>query len=269
MHKNVWIRGAGYPLQALELFKAQPKLWGYILWPILLNLILGILLYWGLLIPGWEFINRFVSSMATASGFFAEGVRALGMVVGGFLGLLLMLLLGLILVQFGVILGAPWYGQLSEAIEELQTGSLPTQPLTLGKVFEDLNRAIGFELKKLFLGLGIGLLLLPLNLIPALGTILAGLGSILLAAFLNGLSFLDPPLERRRLSFRHKIITWRQNFPASGSFSLVCLALVSVPLLNLLTIPLCIAAGTIFYCQEINPKAMRKSGTIDKTGTKS
>jgi CysZ protein len=41
--------------------------------------------------------------------------------------------------------------------------------------------------------------------------------------------------------------------PASASFGFVCLALVSVPLINLLAIPVCVAAGTLFFCDRIQP----------------
>jgi len=53
-----------------------------------------------------------------------------------------------------------------------------------------------------------------------------------------------------RLSFREKLKTVYRYFPASGSFSLLCLGLISVPLLNLFTIPLCIMAATLFICDR-------------------
>jgi CysZ protein len=39
--------------------------------------------------------------------------------------------------------------------------------------------------------------------------------------------------------------------PASIGFSLVCLALIGIPFLNLLAIPLCVTAGTLFFCDRI------------------
>jgi CysZ protein len=101
-------------------------------------------------------------------------------------------------------------------------------------------------------GVGIGLLLV--SLMPGIGTIIASVGGISLAALIVCLDFLDAPLERRRLSFREKLNLVFKSLPGSASFSLVCLGLVSIPLLNLLTIPLCVASGTLFFCDRIYPK---------------
>jgi CysZ protein len=163
----------------------------------------------------------------------------------------LLLLTGLLLVQFGVLLGAPWYGQLSEQLEELRTGQLHTVEVC---IVRDISRALLFELKKLVLAVGVGLLLLLLNLVPGIGTIAAAIGGVTLAATIICLDFLDAPMERRRLPFRDKLGIVFQSLPASASFSLICLGLVSIPLLNLLTIPLCVASGTLFFCDRIYPK---------------
>jgi CysZ protein len=150
-----------------------------------------------------------------------------------------------------VLLGAPWYGQLSEQLEEIRTGQLHT--VELG-IVRDISRALLFELKKLVLVVGVGFPLLLLNLAPGIGTLAASVGGITLAATIVCLDFLDAPLERRRLPFREKLGIVFQSLPASASFSVVCLGLVSVPLFNLLTIPLCVASGTLFFCDRIYPK---------------
>ena len=43
----------------------------------------------------------------------------------------------------------------------------------------------------------------------------------------------------------------RRSLPASAGFGLACLGLVSIPFVNLLSIPLCVAAGTLFFCDRI------------------
>jgi CysZ protein len=65
------------------------------------------------------------------------------------------------------------------------------------------------------------------------------------------LDFFDPALERRRLAFRRKLGVIRRGLPASAGFGLVCFGLVSVPLVNLLAIPLCITAGTLFFVERL------------------
>jgi CysZ protein len=156
------------------------------------------------------------------------------------------------LVQFGAIFGAPWYGTLAEQIERNQMGQLPIGAPNLARALQDIGRAITFQLKKLLLMAVLGLPLLLLSFVPVIGSA-ASLAELTLFALLVGLDFLDPPLERRRLSFRAKLCVLGRTFPASASFSFVCLGLVSIPLLNLLAVPLCIAAGTLYCCDRVLP----------------
>ena len=166
----------------------------------------------------------------------------------------LLVAIGLLLVQFGTILGAPWYGQLSERIEELRTGQLPTPATGFAAMLVDIWRALMFEVKKLAFALGIGLLLLLVNfLLPFIGTAIASIGGVAVAATLVCLDFIDGPLERRRLKFRTKLGLVFRCFPASGTFALVCLTLISLPVLNLLAVPLCVTAGTLFFCDRSWP----------------
>jgi CysZ protein len=167
--------------------------------------------------------------------------------------LVLLLVTGFIFLQFGVLLGAPWYGKLSEELEMLRLGKLPPMESSLGSTLRDVGRAILYELKKLVLLIGIGLPLLLFNILPGVGAAIASVGYITLTATIVCLDFFDSALERRRLRFRQKLgVVWR-SLPGSAGFGLVCLALVSVPLINLLAIPVCVAAGTLFFCDRIQP----------------
>ena len=53
--------------------------------------------------------------------------------------------------------------------------------------------------------------------------------------------------------------------PASLGFGLVCFVLVGIPFLNLFAIPLCMAAGTLFFCDRIAAQMPTSSPTL-RTG---
>ncbi len=257
--------GATYPCQAFVILSSNPRLWGYVILPILVNLVVGIGLYVALLFPSLAGIDTLVVNLEVKINNLITGLPAwlmlfdyLAVGLGWLLRLILvtglLLAIGFLLVQFGVVLGAHWYGQLSEQLEEIRTGKLPKIPSnSIKAIFEDLSRALSFEVKKLLLGLQIGIPLLLINFLPGLGSAIASIGGVILGATLICLDFLDAPLERRRLEFREKLKMIRQSLPASASFGLVCLGLNSIPILNLLTIPLCVAAGTLFFCDRIAP----------------
>ena len=186
------------------------------------------------------------------------GLPAWASALGALLRILLIIGLliatGFVLVRFGVVLGSPWYTRLSAELELLRGGQpLPDQGAGLPTALRDLGRALAFELRKLLLVVLIGGLLLLLNLIPVAGQLLATAGWIALGATITCLDFFDYPLERRLLGFRAKLGLIRRSFPASAGFGLACLGLVSIPFVNLLSIPLCVAAGTLFFCDRIAP----------------
>jgi CysZ protein len=268
-----FLSGASYPFRALALFQRHPRLWTYLVVPILVNVILGVGFYVELLLLGWNlsqqwlldwaiWVDQAIASLPPWLGFLeavlvglASGVRVLAW------GLLL-IVTGFILAQFGVLLGAPWYGKLSEQLEKIKTGEALT--LEVG-IVRDLGRAILFELKKLLLLIGIGLPLLILNFVAGIGTLISTIGGLTLTTTLVCLDFLDSPLERRRLKFRQKLGIIYRNLPATAGFSLVCLFLISIPLLNLVTIPLCLAGGTLFFCDRIYP-SLAQSGKFPQGG---
>lgn len=271
------ISGFTYPFRALGLFIQTPKLWGYVIVPVFINIIVGILLYVGLLFPGLNGIevlvsnldnqiDTWVANLPTWLRYLDVSAVIVGWLLRFFLVTTLLFVIGFLLLQFGGILGAPWYGQLSEKLEELRTGKpavLPPNSLT--SIFQDIGRAILFELKKLVLQFVFGLPLLLLNFLPVYGSILFTIGGVSLATTVVCLDFLDAPLERRRLKFREKLKMIRLALPASGSFALVCFGLITIPFLNLLAIPICVGSGTLFFCDRLWPYYFASQEQVTQT----
>ena len=252
------LKGASYPFRALVIFIKNPELVRYIAIPILVNIVVAIALYSGLYYFAWQIIDgvqadvtiwldRLIANLPQWLGFLSYGVSSLIIILRFLLGLILLIATGFLLTQFGVLLGAPWYGQLSERLEKYRTGKVESIELN---IVSDLSRAILYELKKLVLIAAVGFLLLLINFLPGVGSVVSSIGSLILTVTIVCMDFLDSCLERRRLKFRQKIRTVFRCLPASGSFGFVCLGLISIPLVNLVTIPLCVASGTLFVCDR-------------------
>ncbi|HWB72223.1 MAG TPA: EI24 domain-containing protein [Egibacteraceae bacterium] len=238
------LHGAAYPLRALGVLRATPRLWRYVAVPILVNLVVAAVLYTVLLMAGLRAVDRLVAGLTGPAALLGAVLR-LAVVVS------LLVVVGLLLARLGIVLGAPWYGRLSERLETMLLGApAPAQPLTARGVVGDLGRALGFEARKLALVATVGLGLLLANLLPVAGQLVAAAGGLGLGALVSCLDFFDGPLERRRWTFRAKLAYVRRALPASAGFGLACVALLAVPLLNLLAIPLCVAAGTLFVCER-------------------
>ena len=263
------VAGAFYPLKALRLFWQHPELWSYITIPILVNSIIAIALYGGLLFFGFEFIgelqtdltiwfDRLLTNLPSWLNFLQYGLLGLAFLLRLLLVVIALILTGFALTQFGVLLGAPWYGKLSEQIERVRTGAVEIVEVN---ILQDLNRAILYELKKLILMAIVGIPLGIVSFFPGLGTTISTIGWFVLTATIVGLDFIDSTLERRRFKFRRKLGILFRSLPASSSFAIICVFLISIPLVNLVTIPLCVASGTLFVCERVLPKLrMRNEG---------
>ncbi|NJL01863.1 MAG: hypothetical protein HC838_00680 [Spirulinaceae cyanobacterium RM2_2_10] len=264
-----FLTGATYPFRAVNALRRSPRLLQYLLVPIAINIVIAIALYFGLLLPGWQAIAGLMLSLDRwLDGLIADlpqwlsvldyAITALGWLLRVVLVVILSLAVGFIFLQFGTLLGSPWYGQLSEQVERYRLGTAEVVEVGL---LQDLGRAVLFELKKLLLWGAIALPLLFLNLIPGVGALVISGGWIALTALIACLDFLDGPAERRRFPFRRKLKIVLRSLPASASFSVTCWLLISIPLLNLVTIPICVAAGTLFWCDRVLPVITQAAST--------
>lgn len=264
------LAGATYPLRALHLLARQPHLWQYVLVPVFVNAAIAIALYGSIFYFGWPWLSDLTQSL---DAWFESAIANLpqwlgflaiiGTILAGFLkvgfAIALFLVIGILFVQFGTLLGSPWYGQLSEQLEKMRTGNV--QVIDIG-IIGDLWRATVFEVQKLVLALVVGSLLFAIGFVPGAAPFTTPIGSIALPTMLVCLDFFDAPLERRRLPFRKKLAIVLRNLPASASFGLTCWVLVSIPVVNFATIPFCVAGGTLFACDRILPKMNPKPSAI-------
>lgn len=264
--------GAFYPLRAAWTILTTPSLWGYLVAPIAVNVAVGLGLYFSLLLPGLDAIEalelRLDSRASEAIAQLPEWLHWLSIAPGIFGGLLdfiavvlLLLVTGFAIAQFGTLLGAPWYGQLAERIEKERLGAEnlppPEGPLA---IVGDISRALLFELKKLVLVAVLLVVFLAIGSIPVAGAAIASAGGLITGATIACLDFLDAPQERRRWRFRRKLQTVLVEFPATAGFGLVCLFAVSIPIVNLVSVPVCVTAGTLFFCDRVFPGLAGKSG---------
>ena len=220
---------ATYPLQTLAIFNRNPRLWGYILAPILVNFIISIALYIGLILVSWQeitelmvaltnWLEQFVINLPQWLSWLNFLIIGLGWLLRFMFVFLLLLIVGYLTLTLGSILGAPWYGKLSEKLEELRLGKVNTIEVSF---WTDIWRALMFELKKLLLLIFVGSILLIVGFMPIAGTAVSAIGYTALAATIVCLDFTDAAAERRRLSFRHKLgLAW-QSFPSSASLAAV------------------------------------------------
>ncbi|WP_224366915.1 EI24 domain-containing protein [Hyalangium versicolor] len=144
------------------------------------------------------------------------------------------------------LLLAPLQDPISEATEEL-CGGAPSPPFSLGAFFRGLVTGIAHTLARLlFLLLGLAVLL-PLHLIPGLGSILwTVLGSLWSMIWMAG-EHLAAPMTRHLYPFAEVRRMLRERSALCLGFGAGVYLLLWVPVLNTFFLPVAIIAGTLLY----------------------
>ncbi|MGL6343867.1 MAG: EI24 domain-containing protein, partial [Waterburya sp.] len=110
------LNGATYPLRALVTFIQNPRLIKYIAIPIVVNIVVAIALYSGLLYFGWQIVdsiqgdvttwlNQLIASLPQWLSFLSYGASGLIAILRLVLVIVLLIATGFLLTQFGVLLG--------------------------------------------------------------------------------------------------------------------------------------------------------------------
>ncbi|MEZ5596388.1 MAG: sulfate transporter CysZ [Pseudomonadales bacterium] len=157
---------------------------------------------------------------------------------------LLLILTGTWLFGFlAVVLSSPFHGNLSAALETgFATTPLPPDP-GLARM---LAQSLGREGRKLRYQLPRLLAVALLYVVPVVNVI-APPASLLLAAWLLAAQFIDLPAENRHIPFTETLSRLRRFRLCSLTFGAAVAALLAIPLLNILTVPLAVAGGTLLW----------------------
>lgn len=144
------------------------------------------------------------------------------------------------------LLLAPLQDPLSEATEEL-CGGTPSQPFSLGSFLRGVVTGISHTLARIFfLILGL-VVLLPLNLIPVVGSILwTILGSLWSMIWMAG-EHLAAPMTRNLYPFSEVRRMLRERRALCLGFGAGVYLLLWVPVLNTFFLPVAIVGGTLLY----------------------
>lgn len=144
------------------------------------------------------------------------------------------------------VLGGPIYERLSAAVE-VEDGTLPDDDATLAMIAGDVAQGIRHSLLAAVLyGLG-HVVLLPVLLVPVLGSLAWPLLTGAWSAFFLAREVLDHPTSRRRWRFRRKL-SLIARFPwLFGGLGLGLWLGVLVPVVNLITLAAGVVAATALF----------------------
>ncbi len=237
---ELWQGVATVP-RAVGLYTRHGRLCRLAVIPAALSLALFALLVWLSVRYSGGLLHHFWAGPASASRW-AAGAFSLA----HWLVAVLLVLLSAVAALLGSnLIAAPFVDLLSQAAEAALGRPVTEERLTLLGFVSDLLVALREVLMDLALGLVLLIALLPLHLVPVVGSAAHGLCSGLVAAAFAGVGMAGSALWRRRL---RGFLRWRQvratPWPLIG-LGLATMVLMGVPLAQLLTMPVAVVAGTL------------------------
>ncbi len=218
----------------------QPGLRRYFVVPILINTVVLLLL------AGFSY-QYFNSWMDIIMGWFPDWMSALYWLIW-FVALLVVLVMVLFLFTFiANIIASPFNALLSIKVEERLTGSPPVSNVSLWMV---LPRTVAREIMKLFYVVPRVLLLVILTLIPVVNTISPILW-ILFGAWMMAIQYADYGADNNDVSFAELKDRLRGCRMDAVMFGLPAYLLLTVPVVNLILMPVGVAGGTRFWVDHV------------------
>lgn len=241
-------RGLAYPLEGLS-FIRRHRLWAMAMVPTVVNIVLFVLLVIATIwyaVPQLEKLDTLMVPGDDSGDFVKALISALSWVMWVVAILLVVIVDAILLFLVGQAVAGPFLDLLSEKVESLVLGGDPpafswTRNIrSIVIALADILWTVIF-----FLAVNIPLALIGLT---AIGSIPAAVASFCFTALLLSQEFVGLSLTRQLVSYpaRFKVV-WGNRWLSLG-FGTTAMALLMVPFLNLLLLPIATAGGTLLYC---------------------
>ena len=150
-------------------------------------------------------------------------------------------------------LSGPFHDRLSAMVEVDLANADPDPPWTAASLWGEVMTSIGHSLLALTAWASASCALLVLQLVPVAGSVVGLVGTTLVSAWMLAWQSSDYPLSRRRLSFREKVGRLRDRLGATTGLGLCTLAMVAVPIVNLLAPPAAVVGATLLSLRSNDP----------------
>ena len=241
--------GVGYFREGFRLIW-RPGMKRFVLIPVLVN----VLVFAVIASVGGQYFSTWVDR---AVAWLPDWLSFVAWVLWLLFAVLFLLILVYGFVFLSNLLGSPFYGLLSEKVEELLTGQVPDTPMTLKALLMTVPRSLWREVQKLGYYLPRVLAILVLGFLPLL-QLAAPVVSALFVAWMMAVQFVDFPADNRGISFPRMRQSLAQRRILAGSFGGCVFLATLIPLLNLVAMPAAVAGGTALWVRELREDTQSK-----------
>ncbi|MDX1451436.1 MAG: sulfate transporter CysZ [Oleiphilaceae bacterium] len=220
----------------------QPGLRLFLLVPILVNILLfTLMIMWAK--------SMYSGLMASLMGWLPEWLAFLEWFFW-----LVYLIVIIMVVFYGFVaaanlLGAPFYGYLSELTEQRLTGQKLEDAFSWQDFLALIPRTLKREIQKILYYLPRVLLLFMLGLVPGINA-LAAVFWVVFTAWMMAIQYLDYPADNHQYSFKEMLSYLREHRLSAFGFGLVVFGATLLPIVNLLALPAAVCGATSFWVNE-------------------
>lgn len=153
----------------------------------------------------------------------------------------------------GGVLASPFHDLLSSRVESLADANLDNTGEDAKSLWGLLKGMINPIVVLGLYGLTIALIL-PINLVPAIGSFLATAAMFGVSAFFISFEYMDATLDRHGMGLRQKLNVIYENWLICLSFGMGLSMMFWVPVLNILVMPVAVVGGTLLAIQLLNKR---------------
>ncbi len=233
---NYFFKGFSLAMhEKIRLFVIVPLIINFAVFSILLWFIFGYLqTYIDAMIPSWldwEIVRDIISIV---------------------IGLALIFMSSFIFAMFANIIAAPFNAILSEKVEHFLTNTPPPSTGRHGNVISSYIHAISSQIHKLFYSIMWSIPLLILFFIPPISFIAPVLW-LLFGAWMLALEYIDYPANNHEILFKQQRELLRKHRGTSLGFGTMAMIFSSIPIVNLIVMPVSVVAMTALYVDKLNP----------------
>ena len=238
--------GISYFFQGLK-FLTHPKVLPFVWLPILANAVIYYFLFTSLYVAGVAEMEEWLARLPEWLGFLITILRYL------FIALIIVVI-ALTFSSVSTLIGAPFYGLLSEQIAVIKTGEAPAMPLTLKSIIGLIPRTTKRELQKLFYYL---VRVVPLALFWLIGLIIAILQPVVsviwfvFGARMLSIQFIDFAFDNEGIVFSDMRKSLKVNRRLTLSFGAITQLALMIPIVSIFVVPAAVCGATVLYCERL------------------
>jgi CysZ protein len=212
---------------------------------ILLYYLFGHWIYGDILGHGKEWISQHVSSQGLNAMLFYTLV--------GILTIVLFFIINWTFVLIVSFLSSPFNDLISSRVEKRILGQNPPE-LKEGflAMLKKIKKIFWNEFKKILLIAVLSLASVTLSFFPLLAP-----ASLIISSWLMASTFLDYSWSRHELTFAQCLGDFRRGFLKNSILGIVFIFLMSIPVVNILALPIAVVSFTMIFVQRNNPLMLK------------